>query len=282
MCLGKSKKIVAAAVLIASGLFFSSSSYAAPSCSSFLDKNDDQSEGNNPLEEILDEIKQAKTLDEANKLTYALVTMGNNVFDTVIDGIIALNNETNQEAAEQQTEQIQMYVNALQNAFKIPSYVMNFAISNRLDIESAETQQKARAVERKEPIGFIEPEQSSELKIDPQFKQPVGFALKNARKSGNRFFRMLIEQFETNAIEEKKVAAEKEAAESPTIPIGFVPPKENAKVDNEAPLETIGFVQPEKVYENVKRSDVVQVILNVQAGEFRVIDSQKENPVGFQ
>jgi hypothetical protein len=273
--------LVATAVFAVCSILMSSSALAAPSCSSFLIKTDNENSNLNPLEIILEEIKHAQTLEEANKLTYELMAFGNNVFDNAIDGIISINSQPSkdQNLAKQQAEQVQTLLEALQNALRIPSYVMNFAISNRLEIENAEAQQKYRAEQRKEAIGFIRTESAQDFHKDSSPKIPMGFSLKNTNKSESTFFKYLIDLRSEQAVAEKKASAEKEAAETPKAPLGFVHPIEDAAAEDAAPLVQPGFVQPDATNDSFKRSDVVQIVLNVQVGEFRIVEDKKT--IGF-
>ena len=281
MCLGKIKSSIVVVTLIATSFWLSSTAFAAPKCSSFLSKTENETLEQNPFEIIQNEIDQAQTLEQANKLTYELVTLGNRVFDKVIDEIIAMNTQPakNPELAQAQSDQVQFYVDALLVAFRVPSYVMDFAINNRLKIETAEQQQKLQAEQEREAIGFDRSELAKDFHADPPPKQPIGFEIgdtsANARIFRTTKFDIILDNLARSEFEPKNKTEEVEKA-----PIGFIHPKQDTAVDETAPLDHIGFVKPESVEGAFKKSDIAQVVLNVQVGEFRVLDEAKQS-VGF-
>lgn len=276
MCSGEIKNVLLAIIISAAGLSVSSVTYAAPSCSSLLTKAEDQSTELNPFEIIQEEIDQAKTPREVNTLTYELVALGNKFFDHVIDSVVDLerNPPATQEEAQEKSNQIYGIIDALQEAFKIPSFVMNSAINNRLSLEHTEAVEIANAQGSRIAIGFERNESSEDFHADQSIKQQIGFDTRSStQKEQNP------EQLTLGRITEQLNTESEVAENSPKNSIGFITSKERASAETtNRPLDQIGFIRSEDFFDNV---NTLEIVINVQTGEFRILNSKMKNPVGF-
>lgn len=272
MYLKRIKILLIVSIVSTSSLFLSSTTYASLSCSSLLTK----SESLNPLEVIQEEIEVAKTPEEVKTLTYELVALGNRYFDNVIDGITSLNT-IDPQLVQDRTTQIQSVVEALQRTFKIPSYVMNFAIKNRLEIEDTESARVISEERNRKAIGFARDEPAQAFHADQQTSEQMGFVIKSTNKEEksfkNSFFRVLIANM--NAKPER----EEEGSNSKKAPIGFMTPKEIPATEGDATLNQIGFVSSKKNEESTDGTPGIHIVLNIQVGEFRVVE--KKHKTGF-
>lgn len=249
----------------------------AMSCKSFLTlaaKNDRL----NPLEKLQAKVGQAKSLQEASDLTYDKVVLGNMIFDQVIDGIIALNTQTglDQLAAQNLSSQTQAMISALQNAFHIPSYIMGFAISNRLELENAEILVMLKAGQTKETIGFFQNKTEARNDSSVVDKQPIGFVINPKSESEQRqsenFFEGLITNLEAQPANQNI---------PPKQTFGFIPARPSQKQETVQPLKQIGFVQPKTEEKAFTAEDLPQIALNVKRGEFIIRQDKNKAPTGF-
>ncbi len=273
---GKTKTLLAAITISASSLLLSSITYAAPSCSSMLTKTEVETENLNPLEVIQADIDKAKTPKEKNALTYELVTLGNHLFDNAIDNIIALNsNPVSQEEAQAKSAQINMFIQALQVAFQVPDYVMNFAIKNRLQREHVESIKITNAQGNRIAIGFGRNQSSDEFHADQAIRQPIGFIAPSIEQDFQYFsFNAFIK--ELNAEQPKEVATTETTEKHP---IGFITPSVDLSEESQ-PMAQIGFIQSKDGSD--EQVELVETAINVQLGEFIVLEKQERNPIGFR
>jgi len=261
------------AAVIATGLFLSATALAAPSCSSFVESAEKQ-EPNNPIEAVQQRLDAANSLEEARELTYEKVEVANLIFDQAIDAIIEINQKPSPDpqTAQQQAHQVQAMFDALQNGFGISSFVMNFAVSNRLQIESAEYNRMVVADQERRAAGFNRDESSESFNVEADQKLPLGFELKSSQPAKKSFSLLFFEQFiqTLNADTNEDITAKQ--------PVGFKPPK--SEPNDEKPLESAGFITLTE-NKSFDQSDLPEVVLNVEHGEFRVKNDPTRQPVGF-
>ncbi|MGH1467823.1 MAG: hypothetical protein ACRBBP_02955 [Bdellovibrionales bacterium] len=281
---GKAKKLLATITISASCLLLSNVTYAALSCSSLLV----QTENLNPLQAVQVEIDRAKTTEEANALTYELVTLGNQLFDSLIDQIVSLNTTPATSTAESQNRhaQIQGYSEALQLAFRVPDFVLNSAIKNRLELEHHETSRVVSAQREKRAIGFERTESSEEFHADQPERGQIGYITPKETSSEilevqnvhYLEFRTLLEEM---AVKESEVRTPQEAEVREKNPIGFITLKDRSTSGDSRPLDQIGFALPTKSG-TAEQAQRVETAINVTVGEFIVLDKTKKNPIGFK